>query len=224
MRHIVLIGSTSGGILNSLLCHKFVRDLVLEVVSDRSCGFINIASTFNMNVAVLESLNGLDFSNQLLARFSTSTDVIFLSFYTRLFQGDFITKFRNKIFNCHPSLLPLFPGMQGFSDTIKSKSKFMGSTIHIIDEGIDTGEPIIQCAIPLNRKLSNTENRGKVFLSQYYSILQLLRWIKDGRLIFSKDPQNACHVINGKYDACIFSPNLDHDFFQYIGEANKLYI
>lgn len=220
--NLVLIGSTNGGILKKLLSHKFVRNLTLEIVSDRACSFVDVANDFNLNFSILESPTGLDFSNKLFTRYKEPGNTIFLSFYTKLFQGDFIVKHKNMIFNCHPSLLPLFPGMNGFINTINSSCKFMGSTIHLIDEGVDTGEPIIQAAIPIDRALSTRENRNKIFFCQYYSVLQFLRWINDGRLVLSNKSQTVYQIKDGGYKPGIFSPNLDDDFFKFIGEASEL--
>ncbi|MBI5108974.1 MAG: hypothetical protein HZA62_09510 [Rhodocyclales bacterium] len=214
------MGSTGGGVLSRLASHAFVRELTFEAVADRECGFVDVARSSGMRAGVIPSPDGLSFSDALHERYQANQDLIFLSFYTRLFRGSFLKANLGRIFNCHPSLLPAFKGMHGFEDTLASTSTFMGCTLHAVDDGIDTGRSVIQAAIPIDRSLSVAANRHKIFLAQYYSTLQFLRWVRDGRL--SLTPAKGSCVDGASFAPSIFSPNLDADFFAAIGEENQL--
>lgn len=217
---IVFIGSTGGGVLSRLGKHAFVRDMTIEAVSDRECGFLSVAETFGIPRVKIEAKDGRSFSDALYNRYLGKDNIFYISFYTKLFRGAFVTENRGRIFNCHPSLLPSFKGMKGFEDTIESGCRFMGCTLHLVDEGMDTGTSIIQAAIPINRALTLAENRHKVFLSQYYSTIQVLRWIYDGRLVISSSGEFA--ITGEEFAPSVFSPNLDADLFEFIGEKNLL--
>lgn len=71
--------------------------------------------------------------------------------YMRILSGDFVKQFtrsdktHSQIINIHPSLLPSFPGKDGYGDAFKANVKESGVTIHFVDEGVDTG-PIIKQA------------------------------------------------------------------------------
>jgi phosphoribosylglycinamide formyltransferase-1 len=217
---LVLIGSTGGGVFSKIARHSFVREMSVEAVSDRDCGFLSVADSFGIQSVKIASSDGHSFSDALYQRYRDNHDVIFLSFYTRLLKGVFLQKNKGRIFNCHPSILPSFKGMRGFEDTLDSSCTFMGSTLHMIDEGMDTGTSIIQAAIPLDRALPIAENRHKIFLSQYYSTLQFLRWLDEGRLVLHA---NGGFLLSGeRFCPSIFSPNLDSDFFEFIGETDGL--
>ncbi len=217
---VVFVGSTGGGVLSRLANHAFVREMTVEAVADRECGFVEVARSSGMRGSVIPSPDGLSFSNALYERYPANPDLIFLSYYTRLFRGDFLKANMGRIFNCHPSLLPAFKGMHGFEDTLASTSTFMGCTLHTVDDGIDTGHSVIQAAIPIDRSLSVAVNRHKIFLAQYYSTLQFLRWVRDGRLGLT--PAKAVSIDGASFAPSIFSPNLDADFFAVIGEENQL--
>lgn len=219
-RRVVFIGSTGGGVLSRLVQHAFVREMTLEVVADRQCGFIEVARSRGMAASVIESADGLAFSDALDRRYSDTGDILFLSFYTRLFRGNFLTRNLGRIFNCHPSLLPAFKGMHGFEDTLASTSRFMGCTLHTVDAGIDGGTSVIQAAIPIDRQLPVAENRHKIFLAQYYSTMQFLRWVADGRLTL--DGNAGASITGARYAPSMFSPNLDPDLFSQLGEVNLL--
>ncbi len=217
---VVFIGSTGGGVLSRLVSHAFVREMALEAVADRPCGFVDVARSGGVAAAVIESADGLAFSDALDRRYPDTGNILFLSFYTRLFRGSFLSRNLGRIFNCHPSLLPAFKGMHGFEDTLASTSRFMGCTLHTVDAGIDGGTSVIQAAIPIDRQLPTAENRHKVFLAQYYSTLQFLRWVADGRLHL--DGNAGANISGARYTPSMFSPNLDPDFFSRLGEANQL--
>jgi phosphoribosylglycinamide formyltransferase 1 len=216
---VVFIGSTGGGVLSRLVRHAFVREAALEAVSDRDCGFLGVAAQAGIQALCLPAGDGLAFSNTLFERYAGRSDVVFLSFYTRLFRGAFLQAHAGRIYNCHPSLLPAFAGMHGFEDTLASSAMFMGSTLHLVDEGIDTGATLIQAAIPLDRSLPPALNRHKLFVSQVYAALQFVRWLLDGRV---RVADGRVSVAGASYRPSLFSPNLDHDFFDRIGEPDEL--
>lgn len=217
---IVILGSTGGSVLSRVGASEFVRDATLEVVTDRSCGILQVAKYLGLTSVVLPSRTGTEFSEALLQRYGNRDDIVFLSFYTRLLSGELLTRHRGRIFNCHPSILPSFKGMHGFEDTLASSSQLMGCSLHQVDAGMDSGSIIIQAALPLDRSLPLAENRHKVFLAQVYTTLQFFRWVSDGRLKVTLD--GLCHIEGLQYRVSAISPNLDPDFFAYTGLENEL--
>lgn len=204
---VVIIASTGGGVISRLLPVPFFRERILSVVSDRPCGAIDVAQKFGVPAKIFPSEGGLAFSNSLVHAYRDEGIDLFVSFYTRLFRGEFLTFSHGRLVNLHPSLLPACPGMDGFGDTVRSGAKFIGATLHYIDEGTDTGDPIIQAVTPFNPGISLQENRHKVFIQQCKMLLQLFAWVESRRLSFS--PEKHSYVIGARYDVGEFSPNLD---------------
>lgn len=219
-KRIVFLGSSGGGVLSRLLRHDFVRALTLEALSDRSCGFLDVAAAAGVSAHCLPATSGQAFSALLHSRFAGRTDLLFFSFYTRLLGGDFLRGQRGRIVNGHPSLLPSFKGMHGFEDTLASGAMFMGSTLHEVDAGMDSGPIVLQAALPLDRALPPAHIRHRLFLSQVYGALQFIRWWQDGRLQRSADGRWT--VAGARFLPSVFSPNLDHDFFDFIGDRDEL--
>ena len=217
---MVFIGSTGGGVLSKLLHHPEIRAITHEVISDRKCGFIDIAASASVRFACIDTTSGSEFSRLLSSRYCNETQLIFMSFYTKLFESDFLHSQKGKVFNCHPSILPSCKGMHGFEDTLKSTSLFMGCSVHQVDEGMDSGMCQIQAALPLDRNLTNAQNRHKIFLAQYYSALQFCCWIIDQRMNISSE--GVAFVSNNKWDMGCFAPNLDGDLFRRMGIVNEL--
>lgn len=203
----VVIASTGGAVLENLLNNKFFRDRIRCVVSDRECGAINVANKFGVQNKILYAADGLGFSNLLLNEFCSCVPDLFVSFYTKLFRGEFISFAKYRLVNMHPSILPAFPGNDGFGGAIRYGAKFIGATIHVVDEGMDTGFPIIQSSIPLNPKLLESEVRHLIFQQQCKMLLQLIAWVDQKRLHFNCSGQPV--VAGAKYELGEFSPNLD---------------
>ncbi|TRB02603.1 MULTISPECIES: phosphoribosylglycinamide formyltransferase [Rhizobium/Agrobacterium group] len=76
-------------------------------------------------------------------------DIICLAGYMRLISGDFIAPYEGRIINIHPSLLPLFPGLNTHQRAIDSGMKISGCTVHFVTEGMDEGPTIAQGAVPV---------------------------------------------------------------------------
>ena len=75
---------------------------------------------------------------------SMKIDQIFLAGYMKLLPEEFVNEWHNKIFNIHPSLLPLYPGLNAAEKNYQQQTESMGATIHIIDEKMDEGTLFLQ--------------------------------------------------------------------------------
>jgi len=75
-----------------------------------------------------------------------NVDLVVLAGYMRVLTPLFVNKYKNRLINIHPALLPSFPGTDGYGDTFNYGCKVGGCTVHFVDEGVDTGPIIIQKA------------------------------------------------------------------------------
>lgn len=71
-------------------------------------------------------------------------ELIILAGYMRIVGKTLLEAYPKRILNIHPSLLPLYPGRQGITDAFNDGATETGVTVHIVDEGIDTGEILAQ--------------------------------------------------------------------------------
>ncbi len=77
-------------------------------------------------------------------------ELVVLAGYMRLLTPYMIGRYRNRIINIHPALLPSFPGTDGYGDAWRHGVKVSGCTVHFVDEGCDTGPIILQGVNPIN--------------------------------------------------------------------------
>ena len=76
-------------------------------------------------------------------------DLVCLAGFMRLLTPVLLRAFENRILNIHPSLLPAFPGMHAVRQAIAAGVRVSGCTVHVVDEGTDTGPILVQAAVPV---------------------------------------------------------------------------
>lgn len=74
---------------------------------------------------------------------------VVLAGYMRLLSSPFVHRFRRRIVNIHPSLLPAFPGARAVEDALEHGVKVSGCTVHLVDEVLDGGPILAQAAVPV---------------------------------------------------------------------------
>jgi phosphoribosylglycinamide formyltransferase-1 len=86
-------------------------------------------------------------------------DLVALAGYMQLLSPAFVDRFRNRIVNVHPALLPAFPGLDAIGQALAAGVETTGVTVHFVDEGIDTGPTILQreVAVPADRDPARLE-------------------------------------------------------------------
>ena len=84
-------------------------------------------------------------------------DFVVLAGYMHLLTPPFLDRFRNRIVNVHPSLLPQFPGAQAIADALAAGVDVTGVTVHYVDEGLDTGAVIRQEAVAVEPRATLVE-------------------------------------------------------------------
>lgn len=76
-------------------------------------------------------------------------DLIVSAGFMKLAGEAFLGRFAGRYVNTHPALLPAFPGMHGARDALAHGVKVTGCTLFVVDQGVDTGPIIAQCAVPV---------------------------------------------------------------------------
>lgn len=77
-------------------------------------------------------------------------DLVCLAGYMRLLSAEFIAAFPRRILNVHPSLLPAFPGRDAARQALEHGVKVTGATVHVVDEGLDSGPIVLQEAVSVD--------------------------------------------------------------------------
>lgn len=79
----------------------------------------------------------------------SNIELIVLNGYMRILTPEFVKKWKGRLINIHPSLLPKYPGANAQRDALDDGAKITGCTVHLVDEGVDTGEILAQSEVPI---------------------------------------------------------------------------
>ena len=85
--------------------------------------------------------------NEVIGR--AEPDLIVMAGWMSIVTGTFLDAFPDKVINLHPSLLPAFPGMNSIADALDWGAKVTGVTVHLAEETVDGGPPILQEPVPI---------------------------------------------------------------------------
>jgi phosphoribosylglycinamide formyltransferase 1 len=75
---------------------------------------------------------------------SLGADLVALAGYMQLLSEGFVVRFRHRVVNVHPALLPSFPGLDAIGQALEAGVEVTGVSVHFVDEGVDTGPVIVQ--------------------------------------------------------------------------------
>ena len=141
-------GSNLQSIIDSINIGEINANISLVISNIETAYALTRAKKENLNSAFLNHKNfsSRESFDQALSELLTKheVDLIVLAGFMRILSNSFIEKFNRKIINIHPSLLPKYPGLNTHEKVINNKDKFHGVTIHLVDEGLDSGAIIAQ--------------------------------------------------------------------------------
>ena len=102
---------------------------------------------------------------------------ICLAGYMKILSKEFLIKYRKKIINIHPSLLPKFKGLDTFRRVLRSKEKFTGCTVHFVDEKLDNGKIILKKRISIKKNINEKRLKQIVQVEEYKAYSEAIRKI-----------------------------------------------
>jgi phosphoribosylglycinamide formyltransferase-1 len=117
-------------------------------------------------------------------------DLIALAGYMQLLSPRFIARFRNRIVNVHPALLPSFPGLDAIGQALEHGVKITGVTVHFVDEGVDSGPIILQRPLPVPPDRDPGALEEAIHATEHVLYPEAIRLIAEGRVrIDSSNPR-----------------------------------
>ena len=147
----VVLVSGRGSNLRAILEHPELRGKVSAVFSDNpSAAALEIARRAGVAAECInpaDFADRSDFENELAAAIERrSPDVVALAGFMRILGAEFVERFRGRLANIHPSLLPDFPGLDTHRRALESGARAHGCTAHWVDAKVDSG-PLIRRAV-----------------------------------------------------------------------------
>jgi phosphoribosylglycinamide formyltransferase-1 len=113
---------------------KIAHSLGIKIEIIESKGFKGSRAEYDKRIISVLTKNGVTQKNGLVC----------LAGFMRIISPEFVKKYKNKIINIHPALLPSFSGLDAQKQAVDGGVKYSGCTVHFVDSGVDTGPIILQ--------------------------------------------------------------------------------
>lgn len=109
-------------------------------------------------------------------------ELVCLAGFMRLITPVLLRAFENKILNIHPALLPSFPGLHAVRQALKAGVKISGCTVHVVDEGTDTGPIVVQAAVPVLEGDDEESLAARILVQEHRCYPWAIRLWAEGRV------------------------------------------
>jgi len=165
-------------ILKSIKRKKIPINPAVVISNKPNAKGLRIAKKLGINTEVIESKNFKGNRGQydkkviaVLKKYGVTprNGLVCLAGFMRIISPEFIKKYKNRIINIHPALLPAFPGLDVQKQALDHGVKYSGCTVHFVDTGTDTGPIIIQAVVKIMEK-DSVESLSKRILKEEHRI------------------------------------------------------
>jgi len=186
---VVVLISGSGSNLRALLdatLNPTFPMRVLAVGADNPCSGLEHAELFGIPTFVVSPAN-FDtreaWGEMLVENVNYfSPDLTVLAGFMKVLPANFVNALSPKLINTHPSLLPLYPGAHGVRDALAAGATETGVTIHIVDEGVDTGPHLAQERLAVLADETEYELHERIKVIERNLLVSVIRDIAEDRI------------------------------------------
>ena len=159
-------GSNLKNLLKYSVKKKSIIKIELIISNDTKAKGLNYAKNYKVKKKIFKFNNQIKDENKTLKFLKKNNiDLICLAGFMKILSKNFIKKFRGKILNIHPSLLPSYKGLNTHIRVLENNEKFSGCTVHYVNEKLDSGQIILQKKIRIYKK-DNAKTLAKKILKQ----------------------------------------------------------
>ena len=171
VRTAVFISGT-GSNLKSLIkfskTNKSPISIKLLVSNNSKAKGLNYAKIYNIKKKVLNFNNKNLSEKKLLSVLKANNiEMICLAGFMKILSKNFIKKFKGKILNIHPSLLPKYKGLNTHKRALNNKEKYSGCTVHFVNARLDSGKIILQKKVKISKNETETSLAKKILVQEH---------------------------------------------------------
>tara|TARA_B100001245_G_C22668977_1_gene327521 strand:+ start:84 stop:668 length:585 start_codon:yes stop_codon:yes gene_type:complete len=161
-------GSNLLSIIKNTYKKNYPAKVVLIVTNNSSAKGILYGKKYKIPLKIIKKKNILLFENILFKEIQKKNiDLICLAGFMRILSKKFIKKFRNKILNIHPSLLPKYKGLNTHKRVLINKESESGCTVHFVSEKLDSGKIIMQNKVKISKNETEKSLNFKVLKKEH---------------------------------------------------------
>ncbi len=109
-------------------------------------------------------------------------DLVVLAGFMRILKGEFLRCFQHRVVNIHPALLPAFPGLESWKQALDYGVKVTGCTVHLVDQGVDTGPIVAQMTVPVEDQDTPVTLHARIQTAEHVLYPRAIRALASGHV------------------------------------------
>ena len=181
MKRIVILISGRGSNMQALLEANLPCQIAAVISNRADAQGLEIAGQQGIETAVISHKDFADraaFDAALAATIDRfAPDLVVLAGFMRILTTGFVERYRGKLINIHPSLLPAYPGIDTHQRAIQDGIKIHGCTVHFVTPDLDHGPIIIQAAVAVLHDDTPQSLSARVLIEEHRIYPQAVRWL-----------------------------------------------
>ena len=151
---------------------KIARKLGVQTEIVESKGFQGNRWKYDQKIIRVLSKYGITPKNSLIC----------LAGFMRILSPEFIKKFKNRILNIHPAILPAFPGLDAQKQAINHGVKYSGCTVHFVDEEVDAGPILVQAIVKVKNDDTEETLSKRILAKEHKAYPEAVRLIAEKKI------------------------------------------
>jgi phosphoribosylglycinamide formyltransferase-1 len=181
-------------ILGAIASEKIKNVVPRVVISNKftAAGLRTASEEFGIPTKVIPDagLEGWNYDRHVedvLSQYSVTSEdcLICLAGFMRIISPEFVRKYKMRIFNIHPSLLPSFPGLHAQRQAIEYGVKVSGCTVHFVEEGLDSGPILLQRAVNVLDSDTEESLSARILEQEHILYPKAIRLFCEGKIRFN---------------------------------------
>ncbi|MCB1190310.1 MAG: phosphoribosylglycinamide formyltransferase [Leptospiraceae bacterium] len=191
-KRIVFLASGRGSnfqVIMEKIKEKQIKANPISLITDNPDAFcLETAKKFNLSSRILSYKNypKLEFNEKLEELIDKDKpDLIVAAGFMKILPNSIVSKYRYKIINIHPSLLPSFPGLHAQQQAHSYGVKFSGCTTHFVDEGVDTGPIIMQEIVPIVPNMTEEDLTKAILVKEHQIFPKTIQYFCEDKIVVS---------------------------------------
>lgn len=181
-------------ILKSIKRKKIPINPAVVISNKADAKGLKIAQSLGIKTEIIESKgfkgNRLEYDKKIISILikngvTPKNGLVCLAGFMRIISPEFVKKYKNKIINIHPAILPSFPGLDAQKQAVNYGSKYSGCTVHFVDSGVDTGAIILQKIVKVENSDTEETLAKKILIKEHQAYPEAVKLFAEKKIKIS---------------------------------------
>jgi len=181
-------------ILKSIKRKKIPINPAIIISNKSDAKGLKIAQRLGIKTEVIESKDfkgsRSDYDKKIISTLekygvTPKNGLVCLAGFMRIISPEFVKKYKNRIINIHPALLPAFPGLDAQKQAVEYGSKYSGCTVHFVDSGVDTGPIILQSIVKIRKGDTEKTLSKRILAKEHQAYSEAIRLFAEKKIKIS---------------------------------------